>query len=382
MPVKIIHFHNGSGGGVFSVIKNLLQFSQHNEIENHVIYIINKEQTPLFVKPLLEGAASQQVFYYSPKWNFYYTCKRLAALLADEKAVIVAHDWLELGMVSNLGLENPVVQVVHGDYDYYYELVQKHEHAVDAVICISKSIYRKVKTIYAGTVLFQYVPVPPIKFKSRLYKDPVTLVFAGRCEKSKGYELLPQIEQNLRIHNIRGKWIIAGSGSLEKGNQMIWPSGTQITFAGELPQAELYKLLQAADFFILPSLAEGVPISIVEAMKAGAVPLVNKGAGSSDEIISHAETGFLVENNEPSKYADFIYSVIKDKDAMALISRNAAEYSNYLFDPYKNTSVYEQYFMNAAAVKRKKRKVKVYGSRLDQSYLPNWFVSRIREYLK
>ncbi|MEO6328706.1 MAG: hypothetical protein ABIO55_07235, partial [Ginsengibacter sp.] len=107
--VSIYHFYNGSGGGVFSVIKNLLQYSRDRKIENHIIYTINKKLIPHFSVPQLSGATSEQIFYYSADWNFYYTCKQLSKLLPDNKAVLIAHDWLELGMVSNLGLQNPVV---------------------------------------------------------------------------------------------------------------------------------------------------------------------------------------------------------------------------------------------------------------------------------
>ena len=120
--MKVYHFHNGSGGGVFSVIKNLLEFSQSPDIENHVIYTINKLNQPSYTIGNLKGAASEQIFYYSPKWNFFHTCKLLAKLLPDEKVIIVAHDWLELGLVSNLGLQNKVVMFLHGDYNYYYQL--------------------------------------------------------------------------------------------------------------------------------------------------------------------------------------------------------------------------------------------------------------------
>jgi hypothetical protein len=111
--LKIVHFHNGSGGGILSVIRNLLAYRQHPDIENHVIYTINIEQIHDYKINHLVGAASERVFYYSPKWNFYFTCRQLAKLLPDDEALMVAHDWLELAMISNLGLNYPVVQFIN-----------------------------------------------------------------------------------------------------------------------------------------------------------------------------------------------------------------------------------------------------------------------------
>ena len=51
--VSIYHFHNGGGGGVLSAIRNLLLYRQHTEIENHVIYTINKDFTSFYHLPCL-----------------------------------------------------------------------------------------------------------------------------------------------------------------------------------------------------------------------------------------------------------------------------------------------------------------------------------------
>ena len=73
MKKKIFHFNNGHGGGVLSVISNLLKYSDDTSIENNVIYTINKEQIEQFELPGLTGAANEYLFEYSAKWNFYYT---------------------------------------------------------------------------------------------------------------------------------------------------------------------------------------------------------------------------------------------------------------------------------------------------------------------
>ena len=111
--IKIFHFHNGTGGGVLSVIRNLIAFQQNADIESHVIFTINTDEIKNFKMPLLKGVESSQVFYYNSQWNFYHTTRQLAKLLIDRDCILIAHDWLELGMVSNLGLNNPVVHVLH-----------------------------------------------------------------------------------------------------------------------------------------------------------------------------------------------------------------------------------------------------------------------------
>ena len=134
--IKVFHFHNGSGGGVLSVIKNLLLFSKNDRFENNIIYTINRNKVRHYEPDKIENAFSEKVFYYSPHWNLLHTCKQLAKLVPDEKALLVAHDRLELAMVSNLGLQNKLIQVVHGDYKYYYDLAAENAGAIDAYITV------------------------------------------------------------------------------------------------------------------------------------------------------------------------------------------------------------------------------------------------------
>lgn len=377
--MKVIHFHNGHGGGVLSVIKNLFKYSQNSTIENHVIYTINVSQIKHFQAPQLENAATEKVFYYSPNWNFYYTCRQLAKLIPDQQAVLVAHDWLELGMISNLGLQNPVVQFVHGDYDYYYDLSIKHERWVDVYICVSGLIKEKLiekLPLRKDNIYFVRLPVPAIKYKPVPHSNH-QIVFVGRCEAAKGYFLLPKIEKALSEIGFGVNWLIIGEGSTDERNRSIWASAKNVKFVGKINQEELYSVLQEADFIVLPSVAEGTPVAVIEAMKAGVIPIVNDLPGGMRETISNGVNGFLVKDNAAGIYADVIIQLMKDKDLKKNISKNAVTYSNNFFDPQKNTAIIEGLLLSTTP-SGGKSKQKIYGSRLDNPHIPNVITNVIR----
>lgn len=377
--INIVHFHNGSGGGVLSVIRNLLAYRQHPEIENHVIYTINRDQIPHYQLPGLTGATSEQVFYYSPHWNFYYTCRQLAKLLPGIDAVLVAHDWLELGMVSNLGLQNPVVQFVHGDYDYYYHLSQQNEAWVDQFICVSASITTELKQRMpqrSSNIKHLFLPVPEIK-GNRTHSSTLQLVFAGRCEEAKGYHLLPLIDAALQQKNCKVRWHIAGPGSNDPAFQKIW-NNSDVIFYGNLTQQKLNKLFLHSSVFVLPSIAEGMPVSVIEAMKAGAVPIVNDLKGGMQELVEDGITGFLIPNNDPFIFAEKLVTLAVDDQKLSNLSSAARTYANNNFDPLQNTNVIENCYLNVLQYVKKKKAVKTVGSRLDQPYLPNFLVTTIR----
>jgi hypothetical protein len=81
--MKVFHFYNGNGGGVLSVIRNLISYKQNTEIENHIIHVINKDLKPDYKIIELSGATTEKIFFYSSKWNFYFTSKQLAKYIPD-----------------------------------------------------------------------------------------------------------------------------------------------------------------------------------------------------------------------------------------------------------------------------------------------------------
>ena len=71
-----------------------------------------------------------------------------------------------------------------------------------------------------------------------------------------------------------------------------------VRFLGEVPNAQVFEELGRAQFYIMPSVREGLPISYLEAMASGCVTVGTAGEGIS-EIISSGENGFLVPPDDP-----------------------------------------------------------------------------------
>lgn len=358
-------------------------FQQSADIENHVIHTINRDLVPEYTPLRLKGATTERVFYYSSHWNFYYTCEQLAKLLPDEDAVIAAHDWLELGMVSNLGLQNPVVQFVHGDYDYYYNLAERHAKSIDCFICVSGSIADNLKKRMPereADIHYLRYPVPEIKNTREVFQS-LQLVFAGRCEEAKGYHLLPWIDDALQQRNIHAHWHIAGPGSDSPESQQQWKNAN-VTFHGLLSQEKINVLLTLSAAFILPSFAEGMPVSVVEAMKAGAIPVVNDLNGGLQELITNDVTGYLIPNNDPEIFAERISEIFADSEKRKKISSAAIDFANLHFNPIQNSKLIEDLIIHTCGHSKKKKAFKTTGSKLDQPWLPNFITQSIRTILQ
>ncbi len=80
----------------------------------------------------------------------------------------------------------------------------------------------------------------------------------------------------------------------------------QITFCGYIPYGEsLFSLYNNADLFVLPSMSEGSPNVLMEAMAFG-VPIIASNVGGIPEIIHHEQNGLLVEAGSATALAEAI----------------------------------------------------------------------------
>jgi glycosyltransferase involved in cell wall biosynthesis len=97
-------------------------------------------------------------------------------------------------------------------------------------------------------------------------KNQPLLLFVGRFVEKKGLPLLRQLAQRLP----HAQWIFAGWGPLD-------PSGwglANVSVSGKLTREALVPLYQAADLLVLPSVGEGFPLVVQEAMSCGTPALI------------------------------------------------------------------------------------------------------------
>lgn len=99
--------------------------------------------------------------------------------------------------------------------------------------------------------------------------------------------------------------------------------GERVRFLGH--RRDVPALLAAADLFVLPSLYEGLPLSVLEAMAAG-VPVVATAIGGTDEVVCDGETGTLVPPGDPQALAAAIRRTLADRDAAIHLAARARSF--------------------------------------------------------
>ena len=77
------------------------------------------------------------------------------------------------------------------------------------------------------------------------------------------------------------------------------------------PEGEDWKLMQAFDLFVLPSVKEGMPYTLIEAM-AAKIPVLTSGVGGMREIMED-EKGYFFRNGDAEDLAEKIIYILNNK---------------------------------------------------------------------
>lgn len=159
--------------------------------------------------------------------------------------------------------------------------------------------------------------------------------------KNKGLaHLLDALKQvKFQIPNSKLQTIIVGEGEeQERLQNQIRALGLEDTvrIAGFIPGAAQY--LKAFDIFVLPSLKEGLPYTVLEALAAG-TPVIASGVGGIPDVITDGVNGFTVPPAKPERLAEVILSLIhKYKPPLSTENKTTYTFSEML---EKTIALYE-----------------------------------------
>jgi glycosyltransferase involved in cell wall biosynthesis len=150
------------------------------------------------------------------------------------------------------------------------------------------------------------------------------VAFVGRCEASKGLFDLLEAANLLRAAIPQVRLECAGDGDLAKVARyaLALNLGTRVSLPGWVDRSTTRELMRRASVFVLPSYAEGLPVSLLEAMAAGC-PVVATRVGGIPDVITDGVDGVLVPPGDPEALAQAIGRILRDP-AYARALGNAA----------------------------------------------------------
>jgi glycosyltransferase involved in cell wall biosynthesis len=159
--------------------------------------------------------------------------------------------------------------------------------------------------------------------------------YAGRLEKGKGALLLVEALARLRSADIPATVRVAGRGPQlpeVKARSRELGLGDAFEYVGFYTEPNGRKaFMRSLDVFILPSLAEGTPNSVIEAMSHG-LPVIATDVGGLPDLLS-PESGILIPRGDATALARAMQSLASDPSLRASMGLAARERYLKLFAP-------------------------------------------------
>jgi glycosyltransferase involved in cell wall biosynthesis len=213
---------------------------------------------------------------------------------------------------------------------------------VDIYITISKRITnevrgyglpeKKIREIPFGVNTGRFNPARLdekriLRQKVGLSEDGIMLLYVGGISKRKNVKWLTELWSGIH-NNYPGFLVIVGPQSREDKDRGLYSTIKEYEnrLKGKffvMPYTEkIEEFYKMADIFILPSLNEGLPNVVLEAMASGLSCLVNRVSGAEDII--DGENGLLFDVNEPEGFVEMLFE-LRNKETRERMGRKAAE---------------------------------------------------------
>ena len=199
--------------------------------------------------------------------------------------------------------------------------VRSISHFCKSQLCLitDPSQWDKIEIVRCGVNIEDYEPA-----QATSNSTPVVLC-VGRLVPAKAQQNLVEASIQLWRQGFQHELRLVGNGpDRARLEARVRQAGASewITFTGGMSQSQVRQEMQAADLFVLPSFAEGIPVVLMEAM-ALKRPVITTPIAGIPELVTHNENGFLVPPASVSDLVAAIKEVIRDTEHAQAMGRAA-----------------------------------------------------------
>jgi glycosyltransferase involved in cell wall biosynthesis len=208
----------------------------------------------------------------------------------------------------------------------YYALDRRVlRHSADLIIAVSRRMAEDLREsgfrptmvtwIHNGVDVRQVraaCPRDAVRRELGIDHDVLLIGTAGRLSAIKGQEGLLRAAARILETHPTARFLIVGDGPL--GSHLLsTASALRIDHACHFlgPRADVFDVMAALDIFVLPSLNEGIPMALLEAMTLG-TPVVAAAVGGIPEVVQHRVNGLLVPAADDQALADACLELAAD----------------------------------------------------------------------
>jgi glycosyltransferase involved in cell wall biosynthesis len=271
----------------------------------------------------------------------------LAARGERKPAVATCHNWL--GGTASLGVYNWLDRKVLRNFS--------------AVVAVSDGVAnslrssgvpsQRIRTIANGVDVTAFAAANPGSFRATQSSDRQVIGMVARLDLQKGFECLLRAVSALRELVPRIHLILVGEGpdrAIIESRVRELGLQSNVTLAGH--RTDMPAVYAAMEIFVLPSLNEGLPMTLLEAM-ASSKPVVATRVGAVPEVVRDGETGLLVEPQDIQGLVAALSRLLADADLCRRLGTQACAWVKQRYSSAAMARSYGQMYEDVVASSKK-----------------------------
>lgn len=279
---------------------------------------------------------------------------KLLNIIHQEKPNIIVNSAFALLSLVTPYIDNNIQIItishfVNGRYAWYAGLNGKYVNSIIALSSYGKkyienkfNITDKEKT----KVVFNFMPEITPSYKTKCNRTVLKIVYPGGCSYAKSAEVVCKSLKLLLKTNLNFEFYWIGSTKIAGGGKKgihinnvedCLPKDSRIKHIGPVNREMSKRLLSDTNIFLLPSRGEGFPISLIEAMRSGCIPIISNAKHGSLDAINDKFNGLIIKNNA-YQIANLIIDIINNHNQYLFIYENSYTYykQNLTDDIWRN----------------------------------------------
>lgn len=251
--------------------------------------------------------------------------------------LFMGYDFAANGVAAALTDKVGVVGWVQSDDGDYYEQAYRLGRYCNAIVCVSERIKQAVSTLNPSigdrslVIYNSSIKNSEIVAKRPRRAEKLRLIYTGRLvEYQKRVLDFIELAKNLDRLKVPYQLTLIGEFSSRENAKELFETRAKahladgrIRLPGRMTRTAIMKELTGHDVFLLLSDFEGLPLSLIEAMAAGCVPVVSEMESGIPEVITSGANGFIVCGRDYKKWAAVLRKMWKDRKQISVLSQRA-----------------------------------------------------------
>jgi glycosyltransferase involved in cell wall biosynthesis len=253
----------------------------------------------------------------------------------------IVHSWLWYsnflcGVSRRFGLwrKIPFIASQRGDYHARYSkfrlwLTEKLIYnTADCLLTNSEPIERHLHQLYPNKKIFSIpnlleLPTEEWNQEPKAITEKKLIVSVGRFAPEKGHRYLIEALSLLNCKDVQWRCTFLGEGELESELRALTTKhhlSDKVMFPGFCE--DVFSVLLKADVFVLPSLHEGSPNALIEAMGIG-MPCIASNVGGIRDLLENEKNGIRIPSQDSAALAEALHRMLTEPNFAKELGKNA-----------------------------------------------------------